>query len=1121
MLAASRSVLRSGRSSVKLLDGKIPNIRYVSSKSGSQSSNPFAPLDVFEGRHIGPRPADIEKMVKSLGFESLDAMTRANVPKAIQLPKPLRVARPRAESEQEGRLIRQLWCCIGLSYHRMLAASRSVLRSGRSSVKLLDGKIPNIRYVSSKSGSQSSNPFAPLDVFEGRHIGPRPADIEKMVKSLGFESLDAMTRANVPKAIQLPKPLRVARPRAESEMLAELKQVASKNKVLRSFIGMGYYGTITPAVILRNILENPGWYTQYTPYQAEVSQGRLESLLNYQTMICDLTGMAISNASLLDEGTAAAEAMNMTYQATAKGSKGARKLFFVSDQCHPQNIEVVRGRAGPIGVEVVVGNHETFDFSKGDVCGALVQYPTTDGRVLDYSGFVKRVHDGGAMAVVSADLLALTTIKSPGELGFDVAIGSAQRFGVPLGYGGPHAAYYATTDKNKRTMPGRLIGISKDAQGNTALRMALQTREQHIRRETATSNICTAQALLANTAAMYAVYHGPKGLKAIADRVHLAALTLAAGLQKLGFETGSHKFFDTVRVELGDIRSTEVLQALVKRGINVRALGDSAVTISLDETVSEKDLLELLSGFAEVRAVALTFTPASLVAGLNVNDLAGLARSTPYLTHPNFNSFHSETEMLRYLKRLENKDVSLAHSMIPLGSCTMKLNATTEMIPITWPEFGQLHPFVPLDQAAGYMEMFETLSKTLTEITGFDALSLQPNAGSQGEYAGLRVIRAYFADRGESHRNVCLIPTTAHGTNPASAVMAGFKVVVVKSNADGSIDMADLRQKADQHKDQLACVMVTYPSTNGVFEGTIKEICEIVHARGGQVYMDGANMNSQVGITSPGFIGADVCHLNLHKTFCIPHGGGGPGMGPIGVKQHLAPYLPKHSVVDMGRFGGTREKGIDAISAAPFGSGSILPISHVYIQMMGGEGLTRATQVAILSANYMAQRVKDHYKVMFSNGAGLVAHEFIIDTSPFGKSAHIGSEDIAKRLMDYGFHAPTMSWPQPDSLMIEPTESESKEELDRLVDALISIRAEIREIEEGRAHPTNNVLKNAPHTASVVISDKWDRPYSREQAAFPAPWSRLAKVWPTVGRVDNTYGDRNLVCSCPPVDTYA
>jgi len=964
------------------------------------------------------------------------------------------------------------------------------------------------------SNTTTRPPFlGPTDTFVRRHLGPREEEIAEMLAVLGLGSLDELVEQAVPRGIRLGRPLDqglLPDGRGEHELLAELRRVAGRNRLLRSYIGLGYHGTITPAVIQRNILENPGWYTQYTPYQAEISQGRLEALLNYQTTVADLTGLPLSNASLLDEATAAAEAMSMCHE----GTRGRAQAFFVSERCHPQTIAVVKTRARALGFTVHVGEHQTFDFSAHPVCGALVQYPATDGQVIDYADLASRVHASGALLVMACDLLALCLLRSPGELGADIAVGSAQRFGVPLGYGGPHAAFLATREEYKRSMPGRIIGISRDASGRRALRMALQTREQHIRREKATSNICTAQVLLAVMAGMYAVYHGPDGLRRIAERVHGLARTLAKGLTALGHTVVHADYFDTLHVRLAGMRADAALRAARERGINLRWIDEHALGIALDETVGERDLADLLAALAPagVRPPAV----AELAQDVEPVYSGVLARASVYLQHPVFSRYHAEHEMLRYIKRLESRDLSLTTSMIPLGSCTMKLNATTEMLPVSWPELSGLHPFAPVEQAAGYTELFERLERALCEITGFDAVSLQPNAGSQGEYAGLLVIKAWHEHRGEDHRNVCLIPVSAHGTNPASAVMAGMQVVVVACDEQGNIDLADLRAKAEAHRERLAALMVTYPSTHGVFEESIRDVCDVVHACGGQVYMDGANMNAQVGLCRPGDIGADVCHLNLHKTFCIPHGGGGPGMGPIGVAAHLRAFLPGHPLV---RTGG--EHGVGPVSAAPWGSPSILPISWVYIALMGSSGLRRATEVAILNANYMAARLEPHFKVLYKGARGRVAHEFIVDLRPFEESSGVTGEDVAKRLMDYGFHSPTMSFPVPGTLMIEPTESESKAELDRLCDALIAIRAEIRALEQGRADRRDNPLKNAPHTAAAVTADNWTHPYSRETAAFPAPWTCEHKFWPPVARVDNGWGDRNLQCTCPPVEAYA
>jgi glycine dehydrogenase len=945
------------------------------------------------------------------------------------------------------------------------------------------------------------------DRFVRRHIGPSEADQQAMLKELGFESLAALTKAAVPATIRVSKPMDLPAALSESEALAHLRGIAAKNQVFRSYIGIGYYGTVTPPVIQRNILENPGWYTQYTPYQAEISQGRLEGLLNFQTMVCDLTAMDIANASLLDEATACAEAMMLCHR-VKEGEGVERNTFFVSSDCHPQNIDLVRTRAKALGLEVVVGDWRSFVFGP-QVFGALVQYPGTSGVVEDFTAFAAAAHTAGAMVVVATDLLALTLLKAPGEFGADVAVGSAQRFGVPLGYGGPHAAFFATKDAFKRQMPGRLVGVSKDARGRPALRLSLGTREQHIRRDKATSNICTAQALLANMAMAYAAYHGPEGLKAIAQRVTGLTSILAAGLRKLGHRIVNGSFFDTLTVELVGTTSAEVHRIAVQHHVNLRAMDPKHVGVSLDEVATVSEIEALLKIFHGGNTVSFDVMSVGTETGLP----KGLERSTPYLRHAVFQENHSETEMLRYLRRLESKDLSLCHSMIPLGSCTMKLNASAEMFPVSWPEFAGIHPFAPLSQTRGYQQLFDELEAWLAEATGFAGVSLQPNAGSQGEYAGLLVIRAYHESRGEGRRNICLIPTSAHGTNPASAVMAGFSVVPVACDASGNIDIPDLQAKVAAHASDLACLMVTYPSTHGVFEAGIKEICEAVHAAGGQVYMDGANMNAQVGLTSPGAIGADVCHLNLHKTFCIPHGGGGPGVGPIAVAEHLVPFLPGHPVVNLGG-----EDPIGAVSAAPWGSASICTIPWMYIAMMGPDGLKQATEVAILSANYIARRLEPHFATLYRGENGLVAHECILDLRPFKT---VTAEDVAKRLMDYGFHAPTLSWPVAGTLMVEPTESEPRAELDRFVEAMAAIREEIRAVEEARVDAKNNLLKNAPHTADVVCGDAWDRPYSRSQAAFPVPALRDFKFWPASARVDNVFGDRNLVCSCVGMEAYA
>ena len=954
----------------------------------------------------------------------------------------------------------------------------------------------------SETKNFSSESLAPPDEFVRRHIGPNEAETLAMLKAIGFDTLNALTDAAVPAQIRLGKSLDLPAARSEHQALAELKSVAAQNQVFRSFIGMGYYDCLTPPVIQRNVLENPGWYTQYTPYQAEISQGRLEALLNFQTMVSDLTALDIANASMLDEATAAAEAMTMSHRL-----KDGRNTFFISETCHPQTIEVVRSRAHALKIDVVVGDHETFEFG-AQVFGALVQYPDTFGAIHDYSGFTAKAHAAGAMVTVATDLLALTLIKPPGEFGADIAVGSAQRFGVPLGYGGPHAAFFATRDEFKRQMPGRIVGVSKDSRGKPALRLALGTREQHIRREKATSNICTAQALLANMASLYACYHGAEGLKKIAERVHALTQILAEGLMKLCHAVSIKSYFDTIYVSFEEKQfAANILKTAEAHRINLRVIDEDTIGISLDEATSPSDVAELWQIFNGDKATAFT------VGELASNRQSPIAnRQSKFLQHPVFNRYHSETEMLRYIKRLESRDLSLTASMIPLGSCTMKLNAAAEMFPVSWPEFAKIHPFAPIKQTRGYQKLFEQLETWLAEITGFAGISLQPNAGSQGEYAGLLVIRAYHESRNESHRTVCLIPSSAHGTNPASAVMAGMRVVSVACDPSGNIDVADLGSKAEAHKDALACLMITYPSTHGVFEDSIKEICEIIHANGGQVYMDGANMNAQVGLTSPGFIGADVCHLNLHKTFCIPHGGGGPGVGPIGVAEHLVEFLPGHNVINLGG-----ESPIGAVSAAPWGSASILTISWMYIAMMGADGLTEATKVAILNANYVAKRLENYFPTLYRSN-NLVAHECILDLRAF-KS--VTAEDVAKRLMDYGFHAPTLSWPVAGTLMVEPTESESKFELDRFCDAMISIHAEMTAIENGSTDARNNLLKNAPHTADMIASENWNKPYTREQAAFPAKWLHEFKFWPHVGRVDNVFGDRNPVCSCVGMENYS
>ena len=946
--------------------------------------------------------------------------------------------------------------------------------------------------------------------FISRHNGPSESEAIEMLKTLGLASFDDLVKSTIPAQILSQKDLDIGEAMSESAMLQKARGYANQNTIFKSFIGMGYYGTMTPTVILRNVLENPAWYTAYTPYQAEIAQGRLEALLNFQTMIMDLTAMPVSNASLLDEGTAAAEAMQLCHSVT-KLTKATRVLM--ARDCHPQTIEVVTRRAEPLGIEVVVTDVEKFSFDD-TVFACFVQYPSTTGRVSDFSALTEKAHAAKCLVIAATDLLALTLLKPPGEWGADVVVGSSQRFGVPMGFGGPHAGFMATRDEFKRSIPGRLIGVSIDADGRPAMRLALQTREQHIRREKATSNICTAQVLLAVMASMYAIYHGPKGLNRIATRTHRLAATFADGLKKLNLKTTETSFFDTVTIPMG-AATQAVIDRAVEMKMNLRRTDASTVGVSFDETSTREDVENLWKAFAKATGQNLTIDFDSLFAASKSGWPASLARTSPYLTHPTFNSFHSETEMLRYMMRLQSKDLSLAHSMIPLGSCTMKLNATSEMIPVTWPEFGALHPFVPMEQAKGSLAMIRELEGMLCEITGFNAISLQPNAGSAGEYAGLLAIRDYHRSRGDKHRDVCLIPSSAHGTNPASAVMAGMKVVVVKSDSQGNVDVADLKAQAEAHKASLAALMITYPSTHGVFETAIKDICKIIHDNGGQVYMDGANFNAMVGLAKPGEFGPDVSHLNLHKTFCIPHGGGGPGVGPIGVREHLKAFVPGHN---MGTSMGLRA-GNTAVASAPYGSASILPISWAYISMMGRQGLKRATEFAILNANYIAKRLETHYPILYKGANGRVAHECIIDLRPL-KAEGIEAEDVAKRLIDYGFHAPTMSWPVVGTLMIEPTESESKAELDRFCDAMISIRKEIADIASGKLDKENNPLKRAPHTILNVTSDSWDRPYSREQAAFPLPWVKERKFWPSVARINNAHGDRHFVCSCLPLEAY-
>ncbi|MGH8050342.1 MAG: aminomethyl-transferring glycine dehydrogenase [Arenimonas sp.] len=938
--------------------------------------------------------------------------------------------------------------------------------------------------------------------FAARHIGPSPQEVQQMLDAVGVDSMDTLIAETLPDSIRILKPLSsMGRALSEVEALARLRELASKNSVFTSLIGQGYNGTQTPLVILRNILENPAWYTAYTPYQPEISQGRLEALLNFQTMICELTGLDVANASLLDEGTAAAEAMAVAERV----SKNKAKKFFIDENCHPQSIAVMRTRAEPLGWELIIGNPDK-DLIATDVCGAIFQYPGTDGEVRDFRSAIAQLKAAGAISIMAADPLALTILTSPGELGADIAIGSTQRFGVPMGYGGPHAAYMSVRDAIKRNIPGRLIGVSVDSRGQPAYRLTLQTREQHIRREKATSNICTAQVLLAVIASMYAVYHGPEGLAAIAHDVHSRSKILAAGLSKLGFNIQNKNYFDTITVDLGAQRDAVIARAAVEK-INFCVVDATRISIALDEATTPQIIEAVWRAFGG----SLNYSD---IANNNSAIPADLTRKGSCLKHPIFSRYRSETELLRYMRKLSDRDLALDRAMIPLGSCTMKLNATAEMIPVTWPEFGALHPFAPADQATGYYELFDDLKKWLVEITGYDAVSLQPNSGAQGEYAGLLAIRAYHHARGDLNRTVCLIPSSAHGTNPASAQMVGMDVVVVNCDAEGNVDVDDLRAKAEKHSANLAALMVTYPSTHGVFEERIREICDITHQHGGQVYMDGANMNAQVGLSRPGDFGADVSHLNLHKTFCIPHGGGGPGMGPIGVKAHLAPYLPGHPVLDGGK------APVGPVSAAPFGSSSILPISYAYILMMGGDGLKLATEVAILSANYMAARLHPHFPVLFRNHNGRVAHECIVDPRPLKDACGVSVDDIAKRLIDFGFHAPTMSFPVPGTLMIEPTESEAKVELDRFCDAMIAIRNEITEVQNGRFAIEQSPLRNAPHTVHDLVDAEWNRSYSREEGVFPAGSSRNDKYWSPVGRVDNVYGDRNLICICPTPEEY-
>jgi glycine dehydrogenase len=942
------------------------------------------------------------------------------------------------------------------------------------------------------------------DKFVSRHNGPREQEVKQMLKKIGVSSVDELINQTVPANIRLKEPLKIGAAMSEFQYSKHLRALGKKNKVFRSYIGLGYYNTILPAVIQRNVLENPGWYTAYTPYQAEIAQGRLEAILNFQTMVMDLTAMPIANASLLDEATAAAEAVFMFYsnRSRDKQKANAHKLF-VSNMLFPQVIDVIKTRSNPVGIEVVIGDINSTNLD-ASYFGSIIQYPDINGEAVDYSKYIEKCKALEIQVAVGSDLLALVLLTPPGEWGADVVYGNSQRFGVPLGYGGPHAAFFACREDYKRLIPGRIIGVSVDAEGNSALRMALQTREQHIKRDKATSNICTAQALLAIMASMYAVYHGQEGIRAIAQGVHNATNTVAEELKKAGLTITTKLYFDTIVVACD---AKKIHAAAEAKGINFRKIDDKHVGISLDQTVEIEDINDLLSVFG---AKAISSVANSKLIHSSIVD-----RKSNFLTHPTFNTFHSESDMMRYIKRLENKDLSLVHSMISLGSCTMKLNAASELLPLTWPEFASIHPFVPLDQAAGYLELINTLDKDLSNITGFAKMSFQPNSGAQGEYAGLMVIRQYHIANGGAHRNVALIPQSAHGTNPASAAMAGMNIIIVKCDDKGNVDIADLKAKTEQHKDNLSCIMITYPSTHGVYEEGITEITKIIHDNGGLVYMDGANMNAQVGLTSPGNIGADVCHLNLHKTFAIPHGGGGPGMGPIGVVEKLVPYLPSHPLVNTGS-----EKGIHAVSSAPYGSALILLISYGYVKMLGTDGVKAATEMAILNANYMKEILKDHYKILYTGTKGRCAHEMILDCNDFKMASGVEVADIAKRLMDYGFHAPTVAFPVVNTLMVEPTESESKEELDRFCEAMISIRKEIQEIIDGKADKSNNVIKNAPHTAKLIVSDSYNKPYGREKAAFPLPWVRANKFWPSVGRVDNAFGDRNLVCSCAPIEAY-
>lgn len=968
----------------------------------------------------------------------------------------------------------------------------------------------SLKALARAAGSSAASKMFPKEHFASRHIGPRDYEQREMLDFLGYKSLDELTEKAVPKNIQFNGKLDISEPMTEFELITRIREVAERNEVWRSYIGMGYYNCCVPHAIMRNLFENPGWTTQYTPYQPEVAQGRLESLLNFQTMVSDLTGMEVANASLLDEGTAAAEALSLCFR------QNKRRRLLLSDQLHPQTVSVVQTRADSLGLTVDVVDINAADFSNRDVAGVLIQYPDTNGSVHDFTAVVDQAHDNGTLVVMATDLLALTLLRPPSDMGADIAVGSAQRLGVPLGYGGPHAGFFACRQSLVRLMPGRMIGVTRDASGGDAYRLALQTREQHIRRDKATSNICTAQALLANMAAMYAVYHGPQGLRDIALRIHNMTLVLAAGLRDSGSEVLNPLFFDTLKVR-PSLGRDEVVRRAAERRINLRSFEDGTVGVALDETVSLADVQDLLAAFGSDKTVDSLLARESELAAGSIRESA-FRRTSPFLTHAVFNSHHSESRLVRYMKALENKDVSLVHSMIPLGSCTMKLNGTTEMMPCSFRHFTDIHPFAPLSQTKGYQQMFRELEHDLCAVTGYDRISFQPNSGAQGEYAGLRAIQSYHEDRGQGNRNICLIPVSAHGTNPASAQMAGMQVEPINVTKEGLIDMAHLKAKVEEFSKDLSCLMITYPSTNGVFEETVADVCTLVHQHGGQVYLDGANMNAQVGLCRPGDYGSDVSHLNLHKTFCIPHGGGGPGMGPIGVKEHLAPFLPSHPVVNPMADMGVDARSFGVVSAAPYGSSAILPISWAYIKMMGPQGLRKATQVAILNANYMSKKLEGHYPTLFRGATGLCAHEFIIDVREFKKTAKIEAVDIAKRLMDYGFHAPTMSWPVAGTLMIEPTESEDKLELDRFCEALICIRQEIREVEEGQMDIRVNPLKMAPHTQQQVINSEWDRPYTREQAAFPAPFVRAEnKIWPSVGRIDDLYGDKHLVCTCPPI----